>query len=74
MKHTTHARVQAPSSLPRTFIASNEPEAGFEASAGSATGTAQSEAYSRRVRVDNLRHALLPAIKKPPPAFKEVLK
>ena len=49
----------------------NEP--GFERTAGSGTGQQESERYNRRIQQHNLQHALLPALKKPPPAFKEAL-
>ena len=50
----------------------NEP--GHEATAGSSQGQAKSTAYNRNICAQNLRHALLPAVLKPPPAFKELLK
>lgn len=49
----------------------NEP--GFENTAGSQSGRAHSEGYNARVRRDTLLHALLPALKKPPAAFKDAL-
>ena len=50
----------------------NEP--GHEATAGSSQGQARSDAYNRNISAQNLRHAVLPAVLKPPPAFKELLK
>ena len=50
----------------------NEP--GYQSSAGTQHGNAQSEAYNRNIRHQSLQYALLTALTKPPPAFKELLK
>ena len=50
----------------------NEP--GFEATRNTPAGRAASEQYAAQCRADTLRHALLPALEKPPPAFARFLK
>ena len=49
----------------------NEP--GFEKTEGTPEGDRNSASYNAQVRADTLSHALLPALRSPPPAFKALL-
>lgn len=49
----------------------NEP--GFQNMAGTPSGKQSSDNYNRNVRLNNLKLAIIPALQKPPAAFKDIL-
>ena len=60
----------------QSMILSDQPyfnEPGFQSYAGTTTGQINSASYNKDIRLQNLRHALCPALTKPAPAFKDVL-
>ncbi|CAH1243223.1 BIRC6 [Branchiostoma lanceolatum] len=56
--------------VPEPFF--NEP--GYEQEIGTDTGKRHSREYNADVRVNNIKHAIISQIQKPPPAFENVIK